>query len=448
MFERRRTVPALLGLALAFILASCSSNDNGGDVVTPVDIPAASMSYVVLAWSEMGMHFLSPTYNADVLQPPYNTLIAQVIQRGDPPQIVTSGVTLEYRIVDNTFSYGKTTTGPIREYAPFWDNSIELFGIDLVHDTGLNFVDPGIHNGLAGGMLLKGDRFEADGIPLVPVNDAGTWDPYQVAEIIVRDASTGAELARTRTTAETSDEVNCGKCHGQTVGSAEIGSVLASHDKLSATTFAQDGRPVLCAECHGSPVLGTTGPGSSEEYLSYAVHVFHYNQSIACYDCHPGAKTLGNRSKAHTDSSGNCTACHGTLTALGIGIAAGRVPWETEAKCVDCHTFVAGVETGTTLYRNSLGHGGLSCPACHGPAHAMVPTSKDPDNAQAVQYQAKAVTIGSCRVCHKSSKGGGLNKIVLAHGGGQPTSCNVCHTGPITTNNPLEFPHQFQQRVR
>ncbi len=447
MFERRRIVPALIVLVLASVLGSCSTNDSG-EKVTPVDIPAASMTYVVLAWSEQGMHFLSPTYNADVLQPPYNSLVAQVIRRGDPPQIVTSGLVLDYRIIDNGHSYGKTTTDPIRIFSQFWDNSFELFGLDLAHDTGLNFVDPGLHNGLTGTMLLKGGRFEVDGIPLVPINDAGTWEPYQVAEIVVRDSSTGAELARTTTTAETSDEMNCGKCHGQTVGTAEIGSVLASHDKLSGTTFVEDGRPVYCAKCHGSPVLGTTGPGSADEYLSYAVHVSHYAQTITCYDCHPGTKTLGNRSTAHTNSSGNCTACHGDLTSIGLSIAGGRVPWETEAKCVDCHTFVAGVDTGTNLYRNGVGHGGLSCPACHGPAHATVPTSKDPDNAQAIQYQAKALTLGSCRVCHANSKGGGLNGIVTAHGGTQPTACNVCHTGPILTNNPLGFPHQFQQRVR
>jgi hypothetical protein len=445
MSERRRSVPALLLLALALVLSSCQTTS---EEVTPVDIPAASMNYIVLAWSWHGMHMMSPTYDAGVLHPPYNSLLAQVIKRGDPPQIVTTGVTLQYSIEGNAYSYGKTTTSPIRDYAQFWDHAFDLFGVDLVPDQGLNFTDPAIHNGLTGTMLLKGDRFEVDGIPLVPIDDAGTWDPYQVAQIVVKDSTTGVELARTTTTAETSDEINCAKCHGQTVSSREIGSVLQSHDKLSGTTFTLDGGPVLCASCHGSPVLGTTGAGSSNEYLSYAIHVFHYDQSIACYDCHPGPKTLANRSLGHTSSTGNCTACHGDLVTLGIGIAAGRVPYETEPKCVDCHTFVAGVDTGTALYRNGVGHGDLSCPACHGPAHATVPTSKDSDNAQAIQYQAKALSIGDCKVCHATSKGGGLNGIVQAHGGSVQTACNVCHTGPITTNNPAGFPHQFQQRVR
>jgi hypothetical protein len=448
MPERRPIVPAFLALALVAVLGACSAGDE--DVVTPVEIPAASMSHIVLAWSEQGMHFLNPTYDADVTSPPYNTLVAQVIRRGDPPQIVTTGVTLEYRIVGNTFSYGKSTgdPDPVRNFSQFWDNSLELFGVGLAANTGLNFVDPDIHNGLTGAMLLKGDRFQADGIPVVPINDDETWDPYQVAEITVRDASSGTVLVRTTTTAQTSDEINCAKCHGQTIDDVEVGSVLEEHDEGHETTFVADGRPVFCAECHGSPALGTTGPGSANKYLSYAIHIFHFDKNTACYDCHPGTETQGNRSTAHTTADGECTTCHGDITNLASTIANGRVPWVNEPRCVDCHTFVAEVDTGTTLYRNSAGHGGVSCPACHGPAHAQVPSNKDPDNAQAIQYQVKALSLGSCKVCHSDSKGGGLIGVVDAHGGARPTSCTVCHTGPITTTNPLHFPHRFQHRNR
>jgi len=455
MSERRPFVPALIVLALAVILGSCSADKNG-DVVTPVDIPAASMSYIVLAWSETGMHFMNPTYTDEVLSPPYNTILAQVVRRGDPPEIVTTGVTLEYTIVGNTYSYGKSTADPdpVRAYAPFWDNSLLLFGVDLVNDTGLNFVDPGIHNGLSGTMLLKGDRFEVDGVPVVPISDptvanpAGVWDPYQVAEITVRDATTDEVLATTRTTVETSDEINCAKCHGQTVNDVEIGSVLSEHDESQETTFAADGQPVFCASCHDSLALGRTGSTTAEETFSYAIHIFHFDQTIACYDCHPGVTTKANRSTAHTADDGSCTNCHGNLTNLAATIAGGRVPWQNEPKCVDCHTFVAEVDTGTALYRNGVGHGDLSCPACHGPAHAQVPSDKDSDNHQALQYQNKALSIGSCRVCHSTAKGGGLLGIVDAHGGSRPTACTVCHTGPITTTNPLHFPHRFQHRDR
>lgn len=443
MPERRLKVPALLVLILAGFLAACSTTaENGG--VTPVDIPAASMSYIVLAWNDLGMHCLNPTYDKEVVLPPYNTIWAQVIKRGNPPEIVTTGVTLEYRIVDNTYSYGKGTASPLRSYGQFWDNSFDLFGISLAHDTGLNLVDPDIHNGLSGTMLLKGNHFEVDGVPVVPINDAGTWDPYQVSEIIVRDASSGAELARTRATAPTSDEINCAKCHGQ----GDVKSVLAEHDEAEETTFVADGVPVLCADCHGSPALGQTGPGSSELYLSQVIHGFHSTKSAACYDCHPGATTKCHRSTAHTATDGNCTNCHGTLANVAATITAGRVPWVSEPKCVDCHTFVAEVDTGSTLYRNADAHNGISCPACHGSPHAQIPSDKAVDHHQALQYQNKALPLGSCRVCHSGSKGGGLANIVDAHGGSRETACTVCHTGGISTNNPLEFPHRFQQRNR
>jgi Cytochrome c554 and c-prime len=448
MPESRLKLPALVLLALTVALSSCSTTEGDVDTVTPVDIPAASMSYIVLAWSDLGMHFLSPTYDKEVLLPPYNTLVAQVIKRGDPPEIVTAGVTLEYRIMNNTYSYGKGTADPLRNYAGFWDNSFDLFGIDLAPDTGLNFVDPGVHNGLAGSMLLKGDRFEVNGVPVVPFKDDGTRDPYQVAEIIVRDASTSAELARTQATVPTSDEINCALCHGQPISGEVVLSVLAEHDEDQGTTFAADGAPVLCADCHGSPALGQTGPGSSGLYLSQAIHGYHSNISAACYDCHPGATTKSNRSIAHMATDGNCTVCHGDMANVSSTIAIGRVPWAGQPKCADCHTFVAEVNTGATLYREATAHNGISCPACHGSPHAQVPSEKESDNYQGVQYQDKALAIGSCRVCHSNSKGGGLIDIVQAHGGDRPTACRVCHTGPIRTNNPYGFPHRFQFRKR
>jgi len=447
MSERRTVAAAVFVLFLAAFLISCSTDDDND--VTPVDIPAESMSTIVLAWSDTGMQHINATYGAEVFLPPYNGLRAQVIRRGDPPEIVTTGITLEYRLVDNTSSYGKTTADPVRDYSRFWDDSLDLFGVSLLPDTGLNFVDPGVHNGLSGTMLLKGDHFQVDGIPAVPINDAGTWDPYQVAEITVRDASTHDVLARTRATVPVSDEWGCATCHN----GDDAESVLATHDDAEDTTFVTGGVPVLCADCHGDPALGQTGAGSSELYLSQAVHGFHATQtSITCYDCHPGTKTLFHRSTAHTAADGNCTNCHGSMTTLTTMLYAGRIPWKEEPSCVNCHTYVAEVDTGTTLYRDAAGHGGLACPACHGSPHAQVPTTrgdeKEADHYGFLQYQNKAVSLGSCRVCHDSSKGGGINGIVGAHGGSQPTACKVCHTGAITTNNPYEFPHRFQNRNR
>jgi Cytochrome c554 and c-prime len=431
-------VPIIISINL---LASCSTNSGnnegtGDEGVSAVAIPAAGSQYIVLAWNDLGMHCLNPTYDKEVILPPYNTVWAQVIKRGNPPQIVTAGLRLEYSILNNTYSYGK------RSYGQFWDNCMHLFGVNLARDTGLNLEDPNIHNSLSGTMVVKGNHFQVNGIPVTPVNDSGTWNPLQIAEIVVKDNSSGAELAKTRATVPASDEINCYGCHGQ----GDVKPVLEQHssEKPNIVPLA----PVLCASCHGSPALGQTTSGMSGTYLSEAIHGFHKDKNAACYDCHPGATTQCNRSNAHTAADGNCTACHGSMGDVASSISSGsRVPWSVEPKCAKCHIGIAEVDTGTTLYRNSSGHHGLSCPACHGSPHAMVPSKADSDNYQAKQYQNKALALGSCRVCHPTSKGGGLDEFMEAHGGSRATACSVCHTA-IGTNNPENWPHKFQQKSR
>ena len=394
--------------------------------------------YVVFAWNDLGMHCLNPGYDAAVVLPPYNTLWAQVVKRGNPPQVVTQGITVEYSIVGNTYSYGKSVFGQ------FWDNVLKLFGVNVQKNKGLNLVDPSISNGLSGSMVTRTDHFEVDGIPLTPILDNGTWTPYQIALITVKNSS-GNVIASTYTTAPTSDDMNCAKCHG-TVNTFD--NILATHDKNEGTKLVSQ-KPVLCASCHGSPALGINQPGSSGTYLSQAMHNKHSTVTPQpnCYDCHPGPNTSCNRSIAHTAADGNCTTCHGALSTVGASITAGRVPWVTEPKCVQCHSGVAGVDTGTTLYRNDPSHGGLYCAACHSSPHAMVPTTVVSDNYQALQYQGKALPIGACEVCHKTSKGGGsLGDYLEEHGGTNPqqlNACNVCHTA-VTTNNVSNWPHMFQ----
>ncbi|MDA8170156.1 MAG: cytochrome c3 family protein, partial [Nitrospiraceae bacterium] len=392
--------------------------------------------YVVFAWNDLGMHCANPTYNSAVILPPYNTIWAQVVKRGNPPQVVTKGLTVQYRFINNTYSYGKGSFGQ------FWDNALKLFGITLAKNTGLNLVTPTLHNGLTGQMAAKSGHFEADGVPLTPLDDSGTWNPYQVAEITVLD-STGKTVAQTRTTAPVSDEINCSKCHG----SNPFLDILQKHDANEGTNLVAS-RPVLCASCHGSPILATSGKGSSGEYLSQAIHGFHANKGAACYDCHPGQKTQCSRSIAHTAPDGNCTACHGDLYQVSSSVSSGaRLPWVNEPKCVTCHN-VAGVDTGSSLYRNSTGHGGMYCESCHGSPHAMVPSNQASDNYQAIQYQGKAKTIGSCGVCHDSSRGGGsISDFSETHAGPNPehmTACNICHTAVSTDTS--EWPHAYQWR--
>src|SRR5512142_1891992 len=93
--------------------------------------------YVVIGWNDLGMHCINPSYKELALLPPYNNLWVQVIKRGDPPVIVTSDITLEYSIVNNSKVSGKTD---------FWQYARQLFGVSLPEGIGLT------GNGLSGTM--------------------------------------------------------------------------------------------------------------------------------------------------------------------------------------------------------------------------------------------------------------------------------------------------------
>ncbi len=443
------------GALLTLVLPSCSpsprAEGNGHSGV-------ALGTYTVLAWNDLGMHCLNNSFDTLMILPPFNTLWAQVIRRGNPPEIVSSGIRVEYRLENNTYSYGKAG------YSSFWD----VLAVPLA--TLLKIGIPAKNVGLAGKGLVgtldidSGRRaYVAVGIPATPLEDTGSrWNPYQVAVVTVKVPGTGQVLAETRATLPVSDEMDCAKCHASDATHTSFERILQDHDSLSGTSLLSR-RPVICASCHSDPALGVSS--SPQVSLSGAMHGWHAAQSPqpACLDCHPGQTTKCSRSTRHTAADGNCTACHGTLAQMAADLAppTNRVPWGQEPVCTDCHAAghsggpIPEVGTGAVLYRNSSGHGGLACTACHGSPHAMVPTVQvsgypNEDGYQSLQYQGYngtvVKTIGSCGVCHGSSRGDPqIGEFVEAHGGRnpeQPNGCSACHTSiPSDTRR---WPHAFQ----
>jgi hypothetical protein len=78
----------------------------------------------------------------------------------------------------------------------------------------------------------------------------------------------------------------------------------------------------------------------------------------------------------------------------------------------------------------------------------MVPSLKDVDNYQAMQYQPYSnspKTLGSCGACHSSSRGeDDLGEYAEAHGGSKPekeNGCFICHTSVEVTI--AKWPHAF-----
>ena len=217
----------LLGLfLLASPLITVAQNyiqDNGLTTFLPLILQqvASTGEYVVIGWNDLGMHCYNPDFQDLAVLPPFNTLWAQVIKRGDPPQIITSDLTVTYEFPNNTYSVGKTN---------FWDYDQQLFGVDLPPNIGLT------GKGLAGEMDVQGDHFIAEGIPLTEYNDGDhlTRVPYQLANVTVKDASNNV-LASNQVVAPVSTEMRCDSCHYD--GAFEISTgrvetnILTLHDR-------------------------------------------------------------------------------------------------------------------------------------------------------------------------------------------------------------------------
>ena len=223
--------------------------------------------------------------------------------------------------------------------------------------------------------------------------------------------------------------------------------VTAGLDPAGLFATATGGQAVLCDSCHASNALPGTGIAGVSSMTS-AVHGLHANQlnelgepldaigdRTSCYVCHPGFDTqclrgaMGKAVGADGDFSMSCQSCHDSMAAVGDP---DRVGWFEQPSCQNCHTgsatnnngeirfdsaFDASGELrapvsqlfattpdvplpGYDLYRFSSGHGGLQCAACHGPPHAIYPTSEPNDNLQNELIQGHGGTLVDCAACH------------------------------------------------
>jgi cytochrome bd-type quinol oxidase subunit 1 len=392
--------------------------------IPPFDVEADEL--VLLAWSNTGTHLLSFNDPWFLILPPANDIVAQLILRGETPELVTEGVTLAY----------KADPGLTAE---------EITGnLAWVEERGL---------------------YEAPMVPAVPF-EKGDYNPYPLFTIEAVDDATGEVVATTRMVAPSATEMGCNKCHGGGWGvEGVVGfttetseAILSAHDKHSKTqllALAKNGEPRLCASCHEDPATGTEGDPALLN-LSAAVHGWHANYltgmgAEACTTCHPGDGSGATRGLRGGHSKNlDCTHCHGTLEdhALGLLVAekalgkpgadrlmrnllpravqsmeevVGRTPWLQEPDCLACHedferpdpatasAVYKWVEDESGLYRFSKDDSDLlACGGCHGPTHATYPTHSstfgvDRENIQPLQYQGNRRPIGAggnCVVCH------------------------------------------------
>jgi hypothetical protein len=100
----------------------------------------------------------------------------------------------------------------------------------------------------------------------------------------------------------------------------------------------------------------------------------------------------------------NCIDCHGGMAQ----VAQNPDPWLNEPRCDDCHTptNTQQFNQDQPLYRQSKGHGGIYCEACHDSAHAIATSREANDAIKFVQLQGHSGTLSECTVCHLTQPAG------------------------------------------
>ncbi len=108
----------------------------------------------------------------------------------------------------------------------------------------------------------------------------------------------------------------------------------------------------------------------------------------------------------------SCKNCHAPQAGdpesemLAVGNPSRR-PWVDEPRCDNCHHRPGyQYEQANTLYRDSVGHGGVYCEACHNSTHAITPARNVADNVQSITLQGLPGSIWQCTVCHPAQPKG------------------------------------------
>src|SRR5512147_3078610 len=107
LFWMMLTAVTIVGLTIVIASSIAPAPESATAFAPPIKVNT-DRQYIVLSWNDLGMHCYNRDFNDLAVLPPANTLWAQVIKVGNPPQVITTGVTVEYSFPTNTYSVGKS----------------------------------------------------------------------------------------------------------------------------------------------------------------------------------------------------------------------------------------------------------------------------------------------------------------------------------------------------
>jgi hypothetical protein len=474
--------------------AGSATSNSATLTVTSTGAGGGSGSYVLLAWSELGMHCMDgKDYSVFSVLPPYNTIYAKLLAKGTQPLPVTSGVTITYQAMAdasgsiNTTSYGTST---VSQKTNFWNFVRSLFFGQPPPDVGLHSYP--VQSLTPQQMTYDSTKglWKAEGIPTAPYDDTGASKPYPMARIVAKD-STGQTVSTATVVLAVSDEMSCRNCHGPNTNSAAMPSggwitqysaaqnvklnILKKHDDdhpISAavlaavqakgyTTYqaslyqtALNGgalnNPVLCASCHTSNALNAAGVNTGVagvSALTTSMHTRHSGVSLpggtttldnatdpanSCYQCHPGVTTKCQRGAM---SGVACFNCHGNLSRVGTSTRAG---WLDEPTCQMCH------QNGTTYTTAFMGTDiSLTGTQRTSTDTTFATTPNVPSTGFSLYRFSQGHGSTECSACHGSQHGeyptnqpnDNVYSTNLQGYAGRLTECTTCHGTSAVSNN-------------
>lgn len=407
-----------------------------GSLATPSQPFSATDEYVLTGYGLQGFHQQTADSSIWTLSYPAPILNAQLIKRGESPEIVTENIRISWELQPQAILAAPAGEAKQEENAASRRGDMEI--------------------------AEDGRSFQAE-IPVTARQTDGILNPYPIVSITATETGSGKLLARSATVLAVSPGFGCTFCH-----SDDGYAILEVHDRHQGTDLqsrAKQGTPIACRSCHSGLGMDTETPeAGSGLSVSAAIHGWHVQYmpdqgAESCLTCHSGLGSSpdekGERPRPlfardlHIERGLDCTRCHGGLEdhALALLLAekkAGqtladapidrirpkavsaleditpRIPWLQQPDCTGCHDFEAkpDYETASSFNNWTKDRAGLfssrsdemdsvRCLSCHGAPHAIYPADnpvgRDRDNIVPIQYQQHARPLGdagNCALCH------------------------------------------------
>jgi len=308
-------------------------------------------------------------------------------------------------------------------------------------DTDFNFFSSVLPPPL-GAVVSNANWYAADGVPVVPIDDAGRVNPYPLMRI--EAVQGGVSQASVDLVLPVASEADCQLCHAETVDCAD----LRLPERLQTT--ACNGSAVSPTRFSGTVFTVATindAPGATpEQQLLNAAKI----NILRLHDAKHGL--------AYTGAAGESTPCNTAVNPAGPNCLAQQTP----VQCSQCHYSPAldiaqkgpvdgdpssGLQQRRHITMSRAMH------AYHGQFTELFPSMPAPDDPARTPEVANQVLEQTCYSCHPGKRTACLRGAMFSGG----AVCQDCHgnmeqvgndfSGQLALNNPYPGGANLDLRV-